>query len=285
MFIKQLQQFVNLLFNSKVPMVISPHIFSQIKRQFISSDAAFSSKPSFQVSPESFKAVYVTAVFIAIFSLAMFYQAMNISFRGDSRIASPSIRANDRTAFYSSANQRHQSFGFYIRHSLSPDFTPSAEYPKHRSFQSSSASLGLLSPLALAFIFPLTANVGFINFHNSAKDLRDITRHRQPHFVQSPQDTPAVNTCFNADGCTAESPQKPLQNFDPLFTTQIQGQPLRIPFVFTSGASPLCSSDGIDYFKRTFGTNFFKFHATIITDLVARLSHYPIINPKNWTTC
>jgi hypothetical protein len=55
----------------------------------------------------------------------------------------------------------------------------------------------------------------------------------------------------------------------------VKRQSTRIPFIFTASTSMLSSSDNIDYFERTFRTNFFDFHATIIALLVAKLSHYP----------
>ena len=244
MFIKQLQQFVNLLFNCKMSMIVSPHIFSQIKRQSYSTDTTFSSKPSFKVSPESLKAIYMIALFIAILAFAMFYQTMDITFRSNASVTFPSIRTNGRTLY--------------------------------RSFERSSASSGLDFPLVLAFILPLAAYAGLINFNRSVKDRRDIARHNQTHFSQSTQDTPTINPCFIADTRAADASQKPLQNSDPLFTAQMKRQSVGIPLIFTSSASPFSSLDSVDYFKRTFWANFYRFHATIIAYLVAKLSHYPI---------
>ena len=275
MFIKQLQQFVNLLFNCKMSMIISPHIFSQIKRQPYSPDTSFSSKPSFKISPESLKAIYVIAVFIAILTFTMFYQTMDITFCSDASVAFPRIRADNRTFLYSMTNQRHEGFCFNIRNYLSPNLAASTQYSKYRGLERSSASSRLGFPLALAFVFPLTAYVGLINFNRSTKDRRDISGHNQTYFGQSTQNTPTINPCFIADTGAADASQKPLQNFDPFFTAQVKRQPMRIPLIFTASTPMLSSSNNIDSFERTSWTNFLRFHATIIAYLVAKVSHCP----------
>lgn len=256
-------------------MVISPNIFSQIKRQSFFADTTFGRKFSFKISPESFKSVYVITLLIGIFSFAMFYQAMNVAFSRDTRIAFPGIRANDRTSFNPSTNQRHKGLGFNIRNNLSPYLAASAEDAKHRRFESAPASFGLFFPLALAFVFPLAAYVGLINFNRSTEDLRDISAYRYPDFSQGAQDTPAINTCFITNGLAAEASQKPLDNLHPFPTTQIQRQRQRIPFVFTACTAVFPSSDNIDFSQRTFRTSFVAFHATILSYLVARISLYP----------
>ena len=101
MFIKQLQQFVKLLFNRKVSMIITPHIFSQIKRQSFSTNTTFSCQSSLKVSPETLKTIFMIAFFVAIFTFTIFYQAVYITFGCNTSIALPTIRIDYTASLYS----------------------------------------------------------------------------------------------------------------------------------------------------------------------------------------
>jgi len=274
-FIKQLQNFINLFLQTKLSMVVPPDIFSQIKGQFFSADAAFGRQSSFEVSPESLKSVYVITMLIGIFSFSVLYQAMDITFSRNAGIAFPGIRANNGTSFNPTTNQGHQGLGLNVRNNLGPYLAAPAEDAKDRRFEGSSAPFGLLCPLALAFVFPLAAYIRFVNFDSPAKDFRDISADRYPDFSQSTQNTPTINACLMANRLATQSSQKPSQNFDPFSAGQTQRQRLRIPLVLTARAAMLSSSDNIDFSQRTFRTSFRDFHATILPLLVAGISLYP----------
>lgn len=138
-------------------MIISPHIFSKIKRQSFFSDAAFSCKPSFQIPPKSLKPIYVLALTITIFIFAMFHYSVYIAFSSNASITFPGIRADYGTTSNPLTYKGKQRFGFGIWNHLSPYFTFSAQDTKHRSFLSASSSRGLYCLLTSPFVSPLAA--------------------------------------------------------------------------------------------------------------------------------
>ena len=186
-------------------MVISPNIFSQIKGQSFSSDATLGCQFSLKISPESLKTIYVGTLFITVLTFAMSYQTMNITLCCNAGIALPCIREDNGTSFYSLTNQGDEGFGLYIRHYLSPNLTASTENAKNRSLQCATTTFGLHFLLALAFILPLTSNIGFINLNHATKYFRNILRHYQSHYRQSSQNSLPVYAYLYGNIITAQS--------------------------------------------------------------------------------
>lgn len=242
-------------------MIISPYIFSKIKRNSLFYNTSFRGKFSFKVSPKTFKSIYVSSLMVAVFSFAMLNKTMDIPSGSNTGITLPSIRANDGTSFYLFSDERHKGSGFYITYNFSPHLAASAQDAKHRGLKSPSASFSLYLPMFLAFVLPLAAYVCLIYFNRSRKDFWNIFSHAAANFEQSPVDTPAVNPCLNADSLAANSVQKPFEDSIPLFALKMKGKTIMPPFVFTTCATNLPSPYNINFFKRTSGTNFFVFHA------------------------
>jgi hypothetical protein len=96
----------------KKALIISPDIFSKIKRQSFSSDTTFSCKPSFQISPKSLKPIYVIAFTIAIFLLPLVNDPVDIAFGSNSSITFPGIRADYGPTSNPLTYQGKQRFGF-----------------------------------------------------------------------------------------------------------------------------------------------------------------------------
>ncbi len=78
-------------------MVISPNIFSKIKRKAFSSNSSLSCQSSFKITPKAFKPIYIITFTITVFIITLLYYPMNIAFSSNPSIAFPSIRAYNGT--------------------------------------------------------------------------------------------------------------------------------------------------------------------------------------------
>ena len=95
-------------------MIITPNVFSKIKRKSFFTNAPFSCKFSFQVSPKSFKSIYMISLTIAIFAFTMFYQPMDIAFGSNTSVTFPSVRINYRTTLNPLSYKEYKGFSFNI---------------------------------------------------------------------------------------------------------------------------------------------------------------------------
>ena len=246
-------------------MIITPYIFSQIKGQSFLSNTSFGGQSSFKIAPKSFKAIYVITSTIAIFTLAMLYQPMNITSGSYTSVTSPGIRADNRTPFYSSVNQWQERFSLNIRNNFSPYFATSTEYPKHWRFKGSSTPFSLYPLVFLTFVFPLTSYIGLIYFNRSRKNSSLIFTHSCANDKKSPKNTLTMKTCFITNGFGTQTMKKPSKNSYPLSSVKIKRQTMRCPFVFTACTTTLSSSYIIYLLKRTLWTIFSHYHTTKYT--------------------
>jgi len=86
-------------------MVITPHILGQVKRKFFSADATLGCESPFEVSPEPFQPVDVVSLAIAVLTLLVLHQAMNITLGRYPRVTLPGVRANRRSRLNLSGDQ------------------------------------------------------------------------------------------------------------------------------------------------------------------------------------
>ena len=250
-------------------MVISPYIFSKIKRQSFSSDAAFSCKPSFQIPPKALKPIYVIALTIAIFLLSMLNDPVDITFGSNARITLPGIRADYGPTSNPLTYQGKQRFGFSIGNHLSPYFTISAQDTKHRSFLSASSPLGLYCPLSLPLVSPLATNIRLINLYSSAKDFRNILNHSFSHVKQCSQNTLTLNPRFLCNTLSGKTLKKRHHYRSPFRCLQPEGQTVGFPLIFTSDTTVLLTPNYIAFAIKTTRTFMSLCHATTLSYLVA----------------
>jgi hypothetical protein len=256
-------------------MIIPPYIFRKIQRETFLANTTLSSKSPFQISPESFKSIYVITLLIRVFTLAMFYQTMYIALGSDSRITFPRIRANRRTWLYMLLYKGNKSFCFDIWHNLSPYLPLSAQDSKYRSFLGSSPSLCKTDSLRSPFVLPLSSQICFIDFNCSTEYSRNIFYHCSSHYQQCPQYSLSLNACFKSDIMARKALKKRHQQSMPLRFHQMKGQTVRFPLVFATQATPLEPAYYIGFRVIAFWTSISFCHATNVSYLVAEMVLYP----------
>lgn len=271
MIIKQFQNFINLLFNTQMSVIVSPNIFGQIKGQPFLANTALAGKFSFKVSPKTFKPIYMTAVFVSIFAFLMFYHAVNVSFGSDSSVTFPGVGTNGGTWFYPTTNEWQKCFRFNVFNYFSPNLATPAQYAKNRCFQTSATTFNFKNFLGLSFILPLPAKIRLVNLNYAAKNFRDIFCEQSSYYGQCPDNSQTIYSGFNCYILAANAPDKPAQNFSPLRCLKSQGQLFGSPLIFTSNAFNFSSSDFITFIEITSRTFMPFCHTTNISLLVAKM--------------
>jgi hypothetical protein len=102
-------------------MVISPNIFTKVKRKPFFSDS------SLHRQLEAFKTVDVCSSAIAVVSLAMFNKTVNISFGSDSSITLQCVRENRRASFHPRFYEGNKSSRLNVRNHFRPNLIASAQ--------------------------------------------------------------------------------------------------------------------------------------------------------------
>ena len=87
-------------------MVKTPHIFGKIKMESFTPYSTLRGEPSLEVSPESFKPIYMVSFFTNVLTFLMLDQTMNITFSSDTSVTLPSIRVNCGTGFHTIGYKR-----------------------------------------------------------------------------------------------------------------------------------------------------------------------------------
>jgi hypothetical protein len=255
--------------NRHFSMIIPPHIFSKIQRETLFTNTSFCSKSSFQISPESFKAIYMITLLVRVLTLAMLYKTMYIAFSSNSRIALPRIRAYRGTPLHTLLYKRYQGLCLYIRHNLCPYLSSPTQDTKHRCLLSSSASLCKTDSLRFPFVFPLSSQIRFIDLNCSSKYSRNIFCHYLSDYQQRPQYSLSFKSCFLSSIITGKSLKKRHHQRVPLRFRQSKGKTVRFPFVFASQATPLEPAYYIGLCIIASRTSMSFCHATNVSYLVA----------------
>jgi len=177
-------------------MIVSPYIFSQVKRESFFSYSPFGGQSSLEVAPKSFKAVYVAALAIAVFALTMFYESVDIAFGSDAGITVKGVGTHNRTTLNPATYKRNKRFGLNIGDHLGPYFAASAEDAEDWGLPSAPAAQGASGLLGLALVSPLATEIGLVDLDDAAENLGNIEGHYLPYEEKSTQNTPAFKTNF-----------------------------------------------------------------------------------------
>lgn len=180
-------------------MVISPDIFSKVKRESFFSDASLGSQLTLEVTPKTFEPVYMSSFAVAVFSFAVLDGSVNITLGGDSGVDSQGVGEDSGTSFYPCVYKGKQRSGLNVRNYFSPDLAAPAKDAEHRSLCRPSASLRAADPKGLPLVLPLASDIGLVNLYGAAEDLGNVPGHCIPYQKQSPQNTLSVEPGFK--GC------------------------------------------------------------------------------------
>lgn len=159
-------------------MIISPHIFCQIKRDAFFSYTPFGDKPSFKVAPKALKSFYVATLAIAVFAYTMFYESVNIAFGGDAGVTIQGIGTDHGTTLNSATDKGNERFGLNVWNHFGPYLAASAKDTEDRCLSRASASLGAPGPLRLSFVSPPASQIGLVNLYSPVEDIGNILGHK-----------------------------------------------------------------------------------------------------------
>ena len=203
-------------------MIIPPNIFGQVKGQAFTPYPSFGHQMSFKVTPEAFEAVNMGSFSIAVFSLSMLNQPMNVPPGRDAGVTPPSIRADDGTPPNPSSNKGKQCFGLHIGNNVGPNLPASTQDSKDRGFGRPSTSFGSFAALGEPLILPRSTQIRFVHFHRSTEDRWDLVRHRLSYTRQCPQHTLGMQSRFFGNRRATGFSDKPSQQLPPLPGAQAQ---------------------------------------------------------------
>ena len=225
-------------------MIKTPYIFSKVKRKSLPTDTTFGCEISLKVSPEPFKTIYMSALFIRKLLFIMFYKTVHIPFSCNASITSPGIRINSRATFYLLLDQWQKGLCLYIRDYLSPHISSTTIYSKHWLLLTcSTSSLSSFDPVCLPFIPPSTPNIGLINFYLTIKNFRNIPEHRLSCYIQSPKNSSLVKSSLKSYFIATKSQHKISQYLPPLILGKPERQFIRNPFILTFTTFKFSSPD------------------------------------------
>jgi len=246
-------------------MVISPYIFSKVKREPFFSDASLGDQLALEITPKAFEPVYMGSFAVAVFSFAVFNDSVNIAFGGDSGVDSQGVAEDSGTSFYPCVYEGNKRFSFYVWNHFSPDLAASAKDAEHGSLCRPSASFRAAEPNGLPLVPPLASEIGLVNLYEAAEDLRDILGHCRPYQQQSPQNTLPVEPCFSSRCMAGKTFQKRHRYASPLRCRKSKGKTAGLPLVFATSATTLFPSNDVGF--RKFATRTFMpfCHATYVS--------------------
>jgi len=220
-------------------MIISPYIFCHIKRNTFFSYTPFGYEPSFEVTPESLKTVYVAALAVAVFAYTMLYESVNVAFGGDAGVTIEGIGTDHGSTLNPATDKGNERLGLNIGDHLGPYLAASAKDTEDRGLSRASASSGAPGPLRLTFISPLASQIGLVNLYSTAEDLEDILGHNLSYQEKSTQNTSAFKSDFKGYIMAWKAFKKRHQKGTPFRCRQSEGQTTRLPLISAPHATVL----------------------------------------------
>ena len=204
-------------------MIVSPHIFPQVQRQFFPSNSPFGGQFPLQVTPETFQPIDVVSFPVAVLFLSVVHQAVNKSPGGDSRIGSPGIRTDGRTGGDLPGDEGLKGSCFYVVHHLSLDGTVPAQDPEDRLFLRASSPFRSLVPDDFPPVFPLSSEIGLVHFHCPGEDFGYIPDEGSPDEGEGTQNPSPFERGPESDVLATLLQQEPGDDLLPLIPGQVQG--------------------------------------------------------------
>lgn len=159
-------------------MIVSPNILAKVKGQSFPAYAPLLGQLPFEVAPESLEPIDVTASPVGVLTLAVIHQSVHIPFCGEPCIAAPAVGAHHRSFSDPLFDTGLEIPGLDPCHNFGPDLPVAAENAEDRLLRGPSAPLGAPSSRGFALVFPLSPDIGLVDFHNATEGGREVGGHR-----------------------------------------------------------------------------------------------------------
>ena len=165
----KLQQSIHPLFMRLMSMIVSPDILNQEKRQAFAANTPLLGQLPFEVTPEPFEPIDMAASPVGVRTTAVIDQPMNIPFGGEAGVPAPAVGTDHRSSPDPLFDKGLEIPSLDPRHNFGPDVPAAAENAEDWLLRGPSASLGAPSSRGFTLVFPLSPDIGLVDFHNATE--------------------------------------------------------------------------------------------------------------------
>lgn len=192
-------------------MIVPPDILSEVEGEAFPPDSTLGGKLAFEVSPEALKPIDVTATPIAVLTLAVVNEPVDVPLRGNAGVPAPAIGVDGGTLVHPSLDDRLEVPRLDSLNDLRPHLPISAENPEGWLLRCSPTPFCPLSSRFFPLILPLATEVRFVHFDDSSEHLWNIKgqdetseEERSEELVLGDLDPPLGSCSWSVRGGTLE---------------------------------------------------------------------------------